>query len=90
MRIGELFGLGWGDVDFNGHFIKVQRACVRGRAGRTKKGKPRRLDMSAQLAVVLKTLSRNCCETSHNRDIVSLRYTRPSYCRDYWRSQETE
>jgi integrase len=56
MRIGELFGLEWGDVDFNGHFIKVQRACVRGNVGTTKNGKPRRVDMSAQLAEVLKAL----------------------------------
>ena len=53
MRIGELLGLEWGDIDFNSLFIKVQRAQVRGVIGPPKNGRSRRVDMSRQLAEVL-------------------------------------
>ena len=55
-RIGEALGLEWGDVDFNGRFIEVKRARVKGKITTTKNGKWRRVDMSLQLAEVLKTL----------------------------------
>ena len=54
MRLGELLGLQPGDVDFNGGFIEVQRAVVRGRVTTPKNGKARRIDMSRQLAGTLK------------------------------------
>jgi integrase len=57
MRIGELLGLQWGDIDFHGHFIEVRRAIVRGNIGRTKSGKYCRIDMSQQLSSTLKALS---------------------------------
>ena len=56
MRIGELLGLQWGDIDFLGRFIEVRRAIVRGNVGPTKNGKIRRVDMSQQLSTTLKTL----------------------------------
>ena len=56
MRIGELLGLQWGDIDFLGRFIEVRRAIVRGNVGPTKNGKIRRVDMSQQLSMTLKSL----------------------------------
>jgi len=44
----------WHDLDFNGSFIEVNRSCVRGRISTPKSGKVRRVDMSKQLADVLK------------------------------------
>jgi integrase len=53
MRIGEVTGLEWGDIDFNGRFIEVRRSIVRGRVSTPKSGKSRRVDMSPQLAGAL-------------------------------------
>jgi integrase len=53
MRLGELLGLHWGDVDFHGRFIEVRRNLVAGRLTTPKNGKTRRVDMSAQLTQVL-------------------------------------
>jgi integrase len=49
MRLGELLGLQWGDVDWHGRFIKVERSYKLGRVTPTKTGKARRVDMSNQL-----------------------------------------
>ena len=56
MRLGELLGLQWGDLDFNGRFIEVRRNRVAGRVTTPKNGKVRRVDMSAQLAETLRAL----------------------------------
>jgi integrase len=56
MRLGELIGLQWGDVDFRGGFIELRRACFKGRLITPKNGKSRRIDMSRQLSDTLKTL----------------------------------
>jgi integrase len=56
MRMGELFGLQWVDLDFNTRFVKVQRSFVRGREETPKSGKSRRIDMSKQLSEVLQEL----------------------------------
>jgi integrase len=56
MRIGEVFGLEWGDVDFNGCFLEVRRSIVKGRVETPKNGKTRRVDMSKQLTGTLKEL----------------------------------
>ncbi len=54
MRAGELIGLQPGDIDFNGRFIEVKRNIVRGKVTTPKNGKPRRVDMSRQLAEALR------------------------------------
>ena len=54
MREGELIALQPGDIDFKGGFIEVKRNCVRGDVTSPKNGKTRRVDMSSQLAAVLK------------------------------------
>jgi len=56
MRLGELLGLQWGDIDFNGRFIHVQRSFRHGRITRTKNKKSRRVHMSNQLHAELKAL----------------------------------
>lgn len=66
MRLGELLGLHWGDVDFYGRFIEVRRNLVAGRLTTPKNGKTRRVDMSAQLTRVL-------CETLTARKEATLR-----------------
>ncbi|MGB2927408.1 MAG: site-specific integrase [Desulfobacterales bacterium] len=55
MREGELIALKPGDIDFNGGFIEVERNCVRGEITTPKNGKTRMVDMSTQLARVLKS-----------------------------------
>lgn len=57
LRLGELLGLQWGDVDFTGKFIEVRRNLVAGRITTPKNGKTRRVDMSTQLADTLKALA---------------------------------
>jgi len=54
MREGELIALQPGDIDFKGGFIEVKRNCVSGDVTSPKNGKTRRVDMSSQLAAVLK------------------------------------
>jgi integrase len=56
MRLGELLGLQWGDVDWHGRFIRVERSYKLGRITPTKTGKVRRVDMSDQLIEALRTL----------------------------------
>jgi integrase len=56
MRLGELLGLQWGDVDFHGKFIDVRRNLAAGRLTTPKSGKTRRADMSAQLSETLRSL----------------------------------
>ncbi len=54
LRLGELIGLQWGDLDFNGRFVEVKRQWTRGAYGPTKSGKLRRVDMSLQLCEALR------------------------------------
>ena len=54
LRIGEIIALRPEDLDFDGMFIEVRRGCVRGRITSTKANKKRKVDMSPQLAEVLK------------------------------------
>ena len=59
MRSGELAGLQWGDLDFNGRFIIVRRQfTVYGRIEPTKTSKIRRIDMSDALLQALTELRR--------------------------------
>ena len=50
LRLGEVLGLQWGDLDFAGRFIEVRRQFTKGRLDLTKSGKIRRVDMSRQLS----------------------------------------
>jgi integrase len=54
VRIGEALGLQWGDIDFNGRFINLKRSLSRGKITTLKGKRGRRVDMSLQLAEVLK------------------------------------
>jgi integrase len=56
LRIGEALALQWGDIDFNGRFITIQRGISRGKIETPKNGKSRRVDMSLQLTQALKSL----------------------------------
>jgi len=57
LRLGELFGLKWGDIDLSGRFIEVRRTLHEGgRVELPKNGKVRRVDMSLQLAEELHRL----------------------------------
>jgi integrase len=56
MRLGELLGLQWGDVDWHGKFIRVSRSYKLGRITPTKTDKIRRVDMSDHLIETLRNL----------------------------------
>jgi integrase len=56
LRLGELIGLQWGDIDFSGGFLEVRRAVVLREETDTKSHKIRRVDMSQQLQAELKRL----------------------------------
>ncbi|MEA2063450.1 MAG: site-specific integrase, partial [Gemmatimonadota bacterium] len=54
--LGELLGLQWGDIDWNGGFVQVQRSFKNQQMSETKTGRTRRVDMSDQLIEVLQRL----------------------------------
>ena len=56
VRIGELQALTWADVDFKNRLIDINKSCWRGKITSTKNHKTRRVDMSKQLAGVLRDL----------------------------------
>ena len=62
MRLGEVLGLKWGDIQFGeetdggNRFIYVRRNWVDGQFGKPKSGKERRVDLSKQLRRVLAEL----------------------------------
>ncbi len=57
LRLGELLGLQWSDLDFAGRFVEVRRTLHEGgRVEPPKNGKIRRVDMSCQLAEELQRL----------------------------------
>ncbi len=58
MRLGEVLGLHWGDIDWNGKFILVQRSYKNQKINPTKTGRTRRVDMSDQLLETLRGLYR--------------------------------
>ncbi len=55
-RMGELLGLQWGDIDWNGEFVEIKRSFKNGVFNKTKSGKGRRVDMSDQLHKALMRL----------------------------------
>jgi integrase len=58
LRSGELAGLQWGDIDFNGKFLTVRRNVVQGRVNRTKTDKTRRVDLSDEVLATFHDLLR--------------------------------
>jgi Site-specific recombinase XerD len=54
LRQGELIGLRWGDLDWNGKFLTVRRTIYEKKAKLPKSGKERKVDMSDQLLAVLR------------------------------------
>ena len=58
MRIGEAIALQWGDIDFRNRLITVQRSFSNRVIDTPKSGKPRKVDMSKQLAATLKELKK--------------------------------
>ena len=55
MRLGEILGLQWEDIDFNGKFIHVQRSYKLGKLSTPKNGRTRRVDMSDMLIESLRS-----------------------------------
>jgi len=62
MRAGELAGLQWPDIDWNGKFIVVCRSAKEGKISPTKTDKIRRIDMSDDLAEELRDFRRRQLE----------------------------
>jgi integrase len=56
MRLGEILGLRWSDVDWSGKFIEVQRSFKNRKISPTKTGRVRQVDMSDQLLETLRSL----------------------------------
>ena len=56
LRMGELLALQWGDIDWQGRFLEVQRNYTRLRLTTPKSGESRRVDMSRELGQTLKDL----------------------------------
>jgi integrase len=54
LRLGELLGLQWGDVDWHGGYIQVERAIVGGKLTTPKNHQCRRVDLSRQLRSALR------------------------------------
>jgi integrase len=58
MRLGELLGLEWGDVDWHARTITITRNFTHGKLTTPKNGKSRTVDLSTELAVVLRLFRR--------------------------------
>ena len=58
MRSGELAGLQWKDVDFEGKCITVRRQVVKGKVQSAKANKVRKVDLSSALLEALRALKR--------------------------------
>jgi integrase len=54
LRLSELLAVQWGDVDWRGRFIYVQRGFVRGKLTSPKNHQVRRVDLSPELRTVLR------------------------------------
>jgi integrase len=58
LRLGEQMALQWGDIDWDGQFVLVQRNVVRGVLTSPKSHQCRRVDMSPQLTMAPKAWQR--------------------------------
>jgi integrase len=59
LRLGEMLALQWGDIDWHGGFIQVQRNIVGGKLTTPKNHQCRRVDLSRQLRGVLRLWRRH-------------------------------
>lgn len=62
MRAGELVGLQWPDIDWNGKFVWMRRAVKNGKIQPTNTWKKRKIDMSDNLMKDLQTMRRRRLE----------------------------
>ncbi|MCR4308499.1 MAG: site-specific integrase, partial [Deltaproteobacteria bacterium] len=62
MRQGEIIALQWGDIDWRGKFLVVQRNDWKGYLGTPKNGHPRRIDLAEYLIEVLADHRRRVAE----------------------------
>jgi integrase len=54
LRLGELLALQWGDIDWRGRFVHIERNLVDGTLTTPKNHQQRRVDLSMQLRAVLR------------------------------------
>lgn len=66
MRLGELLALEWGDIDWQGKFIRVKKSYKRGVVTGTKTDRDRRVDMSDELIECLRDL-----QLKHKKEVVA-------------------
>lgn len=88
MRSGEAYALQWGDIDFNGRFITIQRNLSRGYFETPKNGKQRRIDISMQLTETLWKLKRKRereFEAVNLSELVFIDKVGKPICERYWR-----
>ncbi len=78
LRQGELIGLQWGDLDLDARYLLVRRSVVRGHEGLPKSGKIRRVDMSRELCMELRTV-RQIQETEAIANGRTLRMDQPVF-----------
>lgn len=57
VRVGEAVALQWADLDLTQRFAEIRKTMKHGKLTTPKSGKGRRVDLSAQLAEVLRALS---------------------------------
>lgn len=59
MRLGELFGLDWQDIDFDRHQLTVERSIVRGQVGTPKNGRTRHIPLSPATETALRSIRKH-------------------------------
>ena len=69
IRIGELQALQWADVDFENRLIDINKSWWRGTITSTKNHKTRRVDISKQLAGVLRDLKQRQWKKYAGKDV---------------------
>jgi integrase len=79
LRIGELFGLQWKDVDLAARQLVVRRSIVRGIVGSTKNNRERQIPLSAAAAVALAAMPRDNQLVFHDKNGNPLIYVTARY-----------
>jgi integrase len=77
LRMGELRGLRWVDVDFANRIVHVRRNVVRDAQGAPKSQRVRSVPMSDPVAVALDALSRRDCGTAAEDRVFTLGHNEP-------------